>query len=71
MGLPSRLCSSERWLSPLKAPLTRVNCGRIDVKAVVDDAALMDVVAPKARKAYNTDQMTSIDGPDGKVRLSH
>ena len=34
----------------------------------MDDAAIMDVVAPKARKAYNLDQMTSIDGPDGKVR---
>jgi hypothetical protein len=70
---PSRQSSSsreERWPASSKRRLTRVNCGRADVKAVVDDAALMDAVAPKARKAYNLDQMTSIDGPDGKVRLS-
>lgn len=48
---------------------TRNIFGCADVKSVVDDASIMDAVAPKARKAYNTDQMTSIDGPDGKVRL--
>lgn len=60
----------ESALIVLDAPLTRVNCDRADVKAIVEDAAVMDAVAPKARKAYNLDQMTSIDGPDGKVRLS-
>lgn len=35
----------------------------------MEDDAIMAAVAPKARKAYNLDQMTSIDVPDGgKVR---
>ena len=39
-----------------------------DVKAVAGEA-VVDAVAPKARKAYNLDQMTAVDGPDGtKVR---
>lgn len=40
------------------------------MKAVVDDEAIMSAVAPKARKAYNVAQMTSIDGPDGKFLVS-
>ena len=34
----------------------------------VADEDVMNAVAPKSRKLYNLEQMTAIDGPDGKVR---
>lgn len=73
---PIRLCGglarcllSTNWFGGPRLLLTACNRWRpVDVKAVVDNAEVMESVAPKARKAYNLDQMTSIDGPDGKVR---
>jgi len=41
-----------------------------DVKTIIDDAAIIDAVAPKSRKLYNHNQMACVASDDGKKVLT-